>query len=544
MVLLRRAVFATAVCWVVAMVVSVAPAAAAAPALTVTPRHNLRDGKTVTVDISGFPANAQFGYCEGVFNPNGTGPGDCGGPLRGGFTDGTGAAEVTYTVARKIFVPSLNRTVDCAVETCSIGAANDDLTAAAAQTITFSPYQPDARLRDIRTGAITGDDEYETTPFDQRKLLIIQKGTTRRFGLQVQNDGAVTDDLMVREQASSYPGEKVTVRYFSGTGTTDITDQVTGAGYTFTHVAPGQLRTVVVKFTVAPDAADGTLFGRRPRVTSAHDPRALDTVELDARVFVPGAQAVTVTPNQDLLQGEPVVLRGSGFPSDTLVGYCQAVVDATPDVDDCGGPLLGVITTDGGTFVVGYNVARRIFVPSAGRIVDCGVERCVLAAGTDDPHKALSQDLSFDLAQPDGRLVTRSTGAIIGDDVYDGDFSQQQARAMHAGDTWTFVVQAQNDGPTAEDITVGADPSGAQDPFSVRYFIGYREVTAAITGSGLTLHDLAPGQVVTIAVKVRAGSRAAKGDQLFRSVAFSVPSSTAFDRVYLLAHVTAPPPPT
>jgi hypothetical protein len=350
----------------------------------------------------------------------------------------------------------------------------------------------------------------------------------------------VADDLIVKEQASSFAGEKVTVRYFDGT--TDITGQVTGAGYTFAQVPPGRVHSIVVKFAVAPDASDGTLFSRRPRVTSTHDAKVLDTVDLDVRVFEPGAQAVTVTPHENLLDGEPVVMRGAGFPSDTLVGYCQAVVDATPDIDDCGGPLLGVTSTDAGTFVVGYNVRRRIFVPSAGRIVDCGVEHCVLAAGTDDPHKS-GQDLSFDLSQPDGRLVKQATGEIVGDDVYSGDFTQQQSKALPPGGTSSFAVQAQNDGPTADDIVVGADASAAQEAFSVRYFIGYYDVTSAITGAGLTLHDVAPGQVVSIAVRVQAGSTATNHDQLFRRIDFTTPRSTAFDSVYLLARAKVPPPP-
>ena len=111
MVCLRRAaVLAAIVC--ITGLLGMQPAAAATPTLTVTPRLNLHDGMVVTVRISGFPANAQFGYCEGVFS--GGGPNDCGGPLLGGFTDETGAAEVTYQVARKISVPSLGRTVDCA----------------------------------------------------------------------------------------------------------------------------------------------------------------------------------------------------------------------------------------------------------------------------------------------------------------------------------------------------------------------------------------------------------------------------------------------
>ena len=80
-------------------------------------------------------------------------------------TDAAGTfADPAYPVRRFILVPSLGRTVDCAFEACTIGAAEEsDIAGTAAYaSISFDPALPDARIKNRADGSILGDDVYNT----------------------------------------------------------------------------------------------------------------------------------------------------------------------------------------------------------------------------------------------------------------------------------------------------------------------------------------------------------------------------------------------
>ena len=122
------------------------PTAEGTGSVTVTPATGLVDGQTVTVTMSGFPASGTVGWCQGVpVEPASTS--NCGGPVRTGQTDASGGLiDPSYPVARFIFVPTLGRTVDCAAETCVIGAADvTDIPGSVANAyLAFSVAEPSA----------------------------------------------------------------------------------------------------------------------------------------------------------------------------------------------------------------------------------------------------------------------------------------------------------------------------------------------------------------------------------------------------------------
>lgn len=122
------------------------PTAVGTGSITVTPNTGLVDGQLVTVTLAGFPALGTVGWCQGVpVEP--ASASNCGGPIRTGQTDASGGLiDPSYPVARFIFVPTLGRTVDCAAETCIIGAADvTDIPGSVANAeLSFSDTDPPA----------------------------------------------------------------------------------------------------------------------------------------------------------------------------------------------------------------------------------------------------------------------------------------------------------------------------------------------------------------------------------------------------------------
>src|SRR4051794_37079534 len=208
-----------------------------------------------------------------------------------------------------------------------------------------------------------------------------------------------------------------------------------------------------------------------------------------------GAAAATlsVTPHDGLVDGTVVTIEGGGFPANTDIGYCEGVQDTTPAIDDCIGTASLVTSSDQGTFSVEYSVQRRGTSTSHGT-VDCAVVQCSIGAAvySDIAHTAVFRALSFSPFQIDGRLKEQANGRILGDDIYSGENYWHRIRP---GGRLVWAVQAQNDGPSPDDVilhAVSSDPGNQQ--VEIRYFIGYYDVTANITGPGITIHNLPPAQ--------------------------------------------------
>ena len=280
MVRARKAALVAAVCW--GVVALWAPPASGATALTVTPNSDLGD-ENVDVQGSGFAANTSVGYCQAIQD---TTPetSDCGGTLRLTTTDAAGNfADPAYPVRRFILVPSLGRTVDCALEACTIGAAEEsDIAGTAAYApISFDPALPDARIKNRADGSILGDNVYNTDATGQSRTRPVSPGSTWTFAVQVQNDGPAVDSFTIHSRASAPP---FTVRYFSGYF--NITSTVTGQGATLKNLSPGQVRTIAVEIRVAADAPAGARFIARVTFTSTSADRS-DTVQVGVRIPTP-----------------------------------------------------------------------------------------------------------------------------------------------------------------------------------------------------------------------------------------------------------------
>ena len=159
------------------------------------------------------------------------------------------------------------RTIDCAVERCASGHRGT----VAYMPITFAPGLADGRVKRRSDGVIFGDDAYHLGPplFEignvgsQHRSHAIEPGGYWTYAVQVQNDGLVTEDLIVTASTfTSSPGLPGDAQFFYGYF--DLTSSVLGgSGLTFPDMAPGEVRTFAVRFHVPTDMPEGSLCRRQ-----------------------------------------------------------------------------------------------------------------------------------------------------------------------------------------------------------------------------------------------------------------------------------------
>jgi len=157
-------------------------------------------------------------------------------------------------------------------------------------TIVTAPFQitllqPDGMIRRRSDGAITGDNIYNLDGSGQTRIRGVAPGTTWSFAVRLENDGDVAGDIRVTAPPSSPP---FTVRYL--VANFNITSKVTGGGFTFTDVAPGQIWTLGVQFNVAPDTPLESQADPLVKFTSETAPRA-DAVRVGVVVKAVTAQS-------------------------------------------------------------------------------------------------------------------------------------------------------------------------------------------------------------------------------------------------------------
>jgi hypothetical protein len=281
---IRRTALAVAICLGVPAVW--APPAFAASALTVTPNTGLIDGQTVSISGSGFPGSTDIGFCEAI--DDGTpSQSDCaGGSAQTTTSSPSGDITGQLPVRQSIFVPSLGRVVDCTREACKIGAAdiNNIASTVAFASLSFVRIQPDGQVRRLSDGFVFGNDVYNTDGVGEKVVHPVAPGGSWSFAVQVENDGARTDDITVNA-ASILTSPDVSVRYFAGWF--DVTALVNGDGFTFAGVPPGGIRRLPVQFKAVAGAHIDQRSHQVVRFTSRTAPTVTDGVVVGVRVLAP-----------------------------------------------------------------------------------------------------------------------------------------------------------------------------------------------------------------------------------------------------------------
>jgi len=137
--------------------------------------------------------------------------------------------------------------------------------------------------------------------------------------------------------------------------------------------------------------------------------------------------------------------------------------------------------------------------------------------------------------KPDGR-IRLGTGTFVGNDIYNlTAVGQSRSGSAAPGHSLTFGISIQNDGASADKFRVEAAGTAA-DGYSVRYFRGTTDITAAVVAGTYQTWSLAPGAAYLITARVTVQSAAAVGSMVMRLVTLtSVGNSAKKDTVKFIA---------
>ena len=240
---------------------------------TVTPSTNLLDGQTVSVAGTDWPASTSLTVQECAFVP--TFDVSCLSP-RHVTTDTAGSFTTSYVVHRFVDHGDCVTTTDVQ---CVVRVALGDSSFAETVTIRFnvaSSQGPDLIIRRRSDGTLFFDNYYTTTPAAYTHSIVA--GGYWRFAVLVQNDGVATADITVHANSVAAP---FAVQYFYGYS--DLTATVTGSGFRFPAVAPGESRLLAVRFRADPATprdklAQITMTATTPRVSVTQDALKLGVV--------------------------------------------------------------------------------------------------------------------------------------------------------------------------------------------------------------------------------------------------------------------------
>lgn len=137
--------------------------------------------------------------------------------------------------------------------------------------------------------------------------------------------------------------------------------------------------------------------------------------------------------------------------------------------------------------------------------------------------------------QPDGRIRLGTSGAFVGDNIYNTTgTSQKKTGSAPRGSTITFGISIQNDGSAADGFRVQA--AGSSTSYNVKYLDGLTNVTTAVVAGTYQTPSLAPGASHLLTVKAKVKSSATVGSKVVRLVTISsVAAGIAQDAVKFTA---------
>ena len=134
--------------------------------------------------------------------------------------------------------------------------------------------------------------------------------------------------------------------------------------------------------------------------------------------------------------------------------------------------------------------------------------------------------------KPDGR-IRLGTGAYIGDNVYNTTgVNQAKTGSKAKGKTVKFSISVQNDSAASADTFKLIATGTASAMYTVKYFHGTTDITAAVVAGTYTTPTVAAGGAYVITVKVKVNTTATVGSSITRLVTIaSVGDNTKQDAV-------------
>jgi hypothetical protein len=224
-----------------------------------------------------------------------------------------------------------------------------------------------------------------------------------------------------------------------------------------------------------------------------------------------------------------------------VAGNAAATVTWTAPASTGGSPITGYTATSApdsktcatsgalSCTVTGLtNGQAYTFTVTAANVAGTGPDSAASTPVT--PHAAAV------VRQPDGRIRLGTSGAFIGDNVYNtSGASQSKTGSARKGKTVTFGISIQNDGTAADSFKVKATGS-ASSKYTVKYYAGTKDITAKVVAGTYRTASLAVGVAVLITAKVTIKTSAAKGSKVTRLVTItSAGDSSKKDAVKFVA---------
>jgi len=138
--------------------------------------------------------------------------------------------------------------------------------------------------------------------------------------------------------------------------------------------------------------------------------------------------------------------------------------------------------------------------------------------------------------KPDGRIRVGTSGAFIGDNVYNTTGLHETVTGLaKAGKTITFGISIQNDGNAADSFKLRATGTKAS-AYTVKYYAGHTDITAKVVAGTYKSASLTAGGTVLITATVTLNKKTAAGSKVTRLVTItSVGSSSKKDAVTFIA---------
>jgi hypothetical protein len=176
-------------------------------------------------------------------------------------------------------------------------------------------------------------------------------------------------------------------------------------------------------------------------------------------------------------------------------------VTSTPSGIDCGATCSAGFDYNTSVTLTATPDADSTFVGWSG---DCtGTGACIV---TLDQARSVTATFTVSAHQPDGRIGTSTKVAkMVGDNVYNTTGKNQtKGGKAKLGKSKTFYVSVQNDG-TATD-TIALKGSKSAKGFTVKYFVGKKDVTKQVVNGTYQFQNLGQGATaksIKVVVKVK-----------------------------------------
>ena len=135
--------------------------------------------------------------------------------------------------------------------------------------------RPDALVRRYSEAGRDGDGIYNRDSLGQTRVSMVLARRTARFVVRVENDGSLTDDLVL---AGTRNTDTFFIRYF--VGQQEVSARMRAGTYRFPAVPPGSHRAVVVEVQARAAAKVGNKVIARVAVRSGALPARLDRVKM------------------------------------------------------------------------------------------------------------------------------------------------------------------------------------------------------------------------------------------------------------------------